>query len=209
MRHVALLGDSIFDNSSYTRGAPDVVSHLRALLPAGWNATLLALDGATTAGVTAQAARVPRDATDIVLSVGGNDALGEIDLLSTRVASTAQALTLFGTRVQAFEAHYAAAVEAVTRLGRPVTVCTIYNGQLPDPREAALARVALMLFNDAIIRTAFARALGLIDLRFVCEAAEDYANPIEPSGIGGAKIARAIAQAVGATPRHPGTVVTI
>jgi hypothetical protein len=38
----------------------------------------------------------------------------------------------------------------------------------------------------------------VIELRLVCSEPEDYANPIEPSVQGGAKIARAIARAVGA-----------
>jgi hypothetical protein len=33
-------------------------------------------------------------------------------------------------------------------------------------------------------------------LRFVCSSAADYANPIEPSSAGGAKIARAIVDLV-------------
>jgi hypothetical protein len=36
----------------------------------------------------------------------------------------------------------------------------------------------------------------MIDLRFVCSSPADYANPIEPSSIGGAKIARAIVNLV-------------
>ena len=55
--HVALLGDSIFDNAAYTSGAPDVVTHLRRLLPPGWQATLCAVDGATTTDLDAQLAR--------------------------------------------------------------------------------------------------------------------------------------------------------
>ena len=47
MPHVVLVGDSILDNGSYTRGGPDVVSQVRALLPSGWKATLVALDGST------------------------------------------------------------------------------------------------------------------------------------------------------------------
>jgi len=56
--------------------------------------------------------------------------------------------------------------------------------------------VALTVFNDAIVRTACAHGLDVIDLRAVCEQPRDYANPIEPSSIGGAKIARAIADIV-------------
>jgi hypothetical protein len=49
------------------------------------------------------------------------------------------------------------------------------------------------LFNDVITRTAFAIGAALIDLRLICDADEDYANPIEPSVQGGDKIASAIA----------------
>jgi hypothetical protein len=35
--------------------------------------------------------------------------------------------------------------------------------------------------------------ISLIDLRLICAEDGDYANPIEPSALGGAKIARAIA----------------
>src|SRR3954467_15053198 len=56
--HVALLGGSIFDNRAYTGGEPDVVTHLRDLLPHGWRTTLYAVDGATTADIPRQAAPV-------------------------------------------------------------------------------------------------------------------------------------------------------
>jgi hypothetical protein len=57
-----------------------------------------------------------------------------------------------------------------------------------------------MLFNDVILRVAFEHHASVIDLRLVCNETADYANPIEPSGQGGMKIAQAIAQAVGAGP---------
>lgn len=47
MGHVVLPGDSIFDNAAYVRG-PDMAAQLRAALPDGWRATLLAVDGAVT-----------------------------------------------------------------------------------------------------------------------------------------------------------------
>ena len=197
MPHLVLLGDSIFDNGAYTRGEPDVVTHLRALMPRGWSATLEAIDGATTGGVRAQLSRVPADASHLVVAIGGNDALQNSDLLATRVKSSAETLALFADRLEQFEADYRAAIDAVAALGRPMTVCTIYNGAL-DPPQAVLARVGLMMFNDVILRTAFDRRLDVIELRAICTEPEDYANPIEPSGRGGLKIARAIARAIGA-----------
>ena len=198
--HIALLGDSIFDNSSYTGAEPDVVTHLRALLPGGDRATLLAVDGAITRALTEQARGIPVDATHLVVSIGGNDALGCLNLLDARATSTADALRLFEVAVGRFEADYRSAVRPVLDRGLPVTICTIYNGAFEDPNEAARARVALMLFNDVILRVAFEHRASVIDLRLVCSERADYANPIEPSGQGGMKIAKAIVRATGAGP---------
>jgi GDSL-like Lipase/Acylhydrolase family len=195
MKHIVLLGDSVFDNAAYTGGEPDVVSHLRALAP-GWHATLCAVDGATTVSLSQQIPTIPQDGTDLVVSIGGNDVLGHWDLLSTPVRSTADALALFGRRVSAFEATYRRGLAPLIALQKPTVVCTIYNGNLPDPVEAALARVALTMFNDVIVRVALEQAAELIDLRLVCTEAADYANPIEPSGPGGRKIAAAIVRAI-------------
>jgi hypothetical protein len=59
-----------------------------------------------------------------------------------------------------------------------------------------MAVAALTVFNDCIVRAAFAHGLPLLDLRLICTEAGDYANPIEPSAQGGEKIARAIAEFV-------------
>jgi len=197
--HIVLVGDSIFDNGSYTRGEPDVVGHLASVIPWTWRATLLAVDGATTADVGSQVERVPRDATHVVLSVGGNDALRNSDLLEAPAQSSAEVLLMFAGRIEAFEKAYRCLVDRLVALKRDVTICTIYNGAL-DAELARPARVALMTFNDVILRVAFAHHASVIDLRGICIERSDYANPIEPSGTGGWKIASAIARAVGAVP---------
>lgn len=202
-RHVVLLGDSIFDNAAYTGREPDVVHHLRSILPSGWKASLLAVDGAVTSQLSSQVRKVPADASHLVVSVGGNDALGNSDLLALPVDSTAEALELFHERVRTFEARYRSALDEVLELGRPTTLCTIYNGNLPDPEHARHARIALTLFNDVILQAAFELGLPAIELRLVCNEPADYANPIEPSGQGGRKIAMAVARAVGALEPAP------
>ena len=85
-------------------------------------------------------------------------------------------------------------LDALLGRGLPAAVCTIYDPRFPDPVRQCLAVAGLALFNDAIARAAFARGLPLLDLRLICDAPGDYANPIEPSVQGGAKIARAIAE---------------
>jgi lysophospholipase L1-like esterase len=199
MPHVILLGDSIFDNAAYTAGGPDVVSQLRKLLPSGWSASLLAVDGHRTEDVNRQLARLPKDATHLVLSVGGNDALSHGDLLTRPARSATEVLTLLANAAVEFEERYRRLIARLLQPGLPLTVCTIYNGNFPDRDFQRIASTALSSFNDAILRVGFERRLTIIDLRLVCDEPADYANPIEPSSVGGAKIARAIAAAVGAT----------
>ena len=194
--HLVLLGDSIFDNGAYTAGEPDVITHLRRIIPAEWRATLCAVDGATTSGIRPQLKRVPASATHLAVSMGGNDALGYVDLLSKRVTSSAAALELFAAPLDRFFLDYEDAIHALTRLGKPLIVCTIYNGRL-DRTVATPARIALALFNDVIQRVANRHQLRIVELRSICSEPADYANPIEPSGPGGLKIARALAAAVG------------
>jgi hypothetical protein len=189
--HVVLLGDSVFDNAAYVAGGPDVVTQLRRLLPGGWRATLLAVDGAVISGVAGQLRSLPGDATHLVLSVGGNDALGFAYLLNEPVGSAAQALAGFADAQDWFAAGYAAMLEAVATRGLPAAACTIYDTP-PSAPDQRIIKSAAALFNDRISREVFTRGISLLDLRLVCSEDGDYANSIEPSVQGGAKIARAI-----------------
>lgn len=203
MAHVVLLGDSIFDNRAYSQPEPDVVTHLSELLDAPaadgrpWRASLLAVDGAVTADVHSQIARIPDDASHLVLSCGGNDALAHQHLLVAEVGSVHEALARLTDPLERFSSDYRSLLRELRAVHLPLTVCTIYNGNLGPP-EAVSARVAVSLFNDIIQRVARAAHARVIELRAVCTEPSDYANPIEPSGAGGRKIADAIARSVGA-----------
>jgi len=200
MMHIVLLGDSIFDNAAYTEGGPDVISQVRQLLPVGWRASLLAVDGATAENVPSQLQRIPPDASHLVLSVGGNDALMNASILHVPADSVSQAVAALAEVSRGFEKNYRRAVAVCRQLSLPLTLCTIYNGCFPDGNYQRLISTALMVFNDVILRVGIEFGLAVIDLRFVCSSAVDYANPIEPSSVGGAKIARAIVNLVSARP---------
>ena len=195
MPHIVLLGDSIFDNGAYVSGGPDVVRQLRRLLPHDWRATLCAVDGATTGDVPRQLRAVPADATHLVLSAGGNDALGHVDILDRRAQSWPEVLDGLAEMGTAFERRYRALVSEILERDLPLVLCTIYNGSFPEPALRRRTATALAVFNDAILRVAFERGLPVIDLRLVCTEPSDYANPIEPSERGGEKIARVLKRA--------------
>lgn len=193
MRHVVLLGDSIFDNARYVPDRPPVIEQVRHALGRDWRATLLAVDGHITADVARQLENLPPDATHLVVSVGGNDALRDSAVLQEPVSTVGEALDLLHEVLQGFMDSYRAMLNLVAEIGKPASVCTIYDA---IPGLGPAERTALAGFNEAILREAFRAAIPIIDLRLVCDHASDYSHvsPIEPSVLGGAKIARLIAQ---------------
>ena len=203
--HIALLGDSTLDNAPYTEGGPDVVAHLNALLHGSDRATLLAQDGAVIASVELQV-RALRELledgeeddppTHVVLSVGGNDLLGEVDVLGAPARSVGEGLLQLRERAERFGSDYRGMLDRVLSLELPTVVCTVYHGAFPDPTEARIVDTALRVFDHEILEAGVDRGVPVIDLRRVCSAPEDYWNPIEPSERGGAKIAAAIAGAL-------------
>lgn len=196
MPHVVLLGDSVFDNAAYVRRGQALIDQLRDVLPREWKATLLAVDGATTREVPAQVRSIPGDATHLVVSMGGNDALAQSEILDLPVKSTADTLRLLARAVRDFEASYRNALTACLRKNLPVILCTVYDGNFPDLDYQLRASTALAIFDDAIVRVAREKQCAVIELRHICTSPADYANPIEPSEIGGEKIANAIRRAL-------------
>jgi len=193
MNHIVLLGDSIFDNGIYVqRGEPAVIEQLRSILPVSWKATLLAVDGDYTRDVITQTGGIPKDTTHLVLSVGGNDALSYLDILTDSAQSVAEVLSRFSAIRKEFEGNYLNMLNNVLKHQLPTALCTIYYPAYPEEDLQDLAVTALTTFNDCIIRAAIGAGLPLLDLRLICNEPTDYANPIEPSSAGGAKIVKVI-----------------
>lgn len=189
MSHIVLLGDSIFDNAAYVPGEPAVIEQVRQRIFATDLATLLAVDGDITSDVAQQLSRLPEGATHLFISVGGNDALGKSHILTTGDGSVIRELS---QAHEEFGSDYRAMLDRVDRSNLPITLCTIYDS-IPGLERAAV--MALSVYNDIILREAFARGIPVVDLRLVCSAAEDYSalSPIEPSAVGGGKIADTLA----------------
>ena len=189
--HLVLLGDSIFDNAIYVPGEPAVINHLQNIIPWDWRATLLAHDGDVTTNVAGQFSRLPDSATHLVISVGGNDALGAMAVFSLPATTVHDALFSLAEIRKSFQKEYRAMLQQALSHRLPLVVCTIYDAV---PGLSETLQTALAIFNDTITREAAAFNLPVIDLRHVCTEAEDYSaiSPIEPSAQGGGKIARAI-----------------
>jgi lysophospholipase L1-like esterase len=193
--HVVLLGDSVLDNAGYLGGrGPDVVTQLRARLPAGWRATLLARGGSVSLDVPEQLRLLPTDASHLVISAGGNDAGRQEAVLGAPVRSVGEALAGIAGIRERFRRDYQAMLSPVLVRRLPLALCTIYDPRFADAARRSATIVALSAFNDIITREAFSRGLPVIDLRLVCAEDEDFAAPTGPSVRGGGKIAATIGQ---------------
>lgn len=198
MAHIVLLGDSVFDNKRYVGSEFDVTEHLRTMIPQNWQASLKAVDGNVVENVSRQMREIPDDATYLIVSIGGNDALMNADVLQMSANSAAEVLSVLANQAKSFESGYEKMLETILRRNLPAAVCTIYYPNFPNDSLQKIAVASLSIFNDAIIRQAIRSGVSVLDLRLICNEKNDYANEIEPSGKGGKKIAAKILELIAA-----------
>jgi hypothetical protein len=192
MKHIVLLGDSIFDNAAYVDGGPDVIRQLKSILPRDWQASLLAMDGSVTMDVIKQIRKIPASATHLIVSAGGNDGLSRADILQRPARSVGDAVDQLASLRAEFCQNYRRMLTALLAIKLPLALCTVYDPHFSDPLMQRLTTTALNIFNDCILREAITQGLPVLDLRLICTEAEDYANEIEPGVAGGRKIAAGI-----------------
>src|SRR5579862_3013837 len=133
LMHLVLLGDSVFDNQSYVAPGQSTTDAIRRRAPAGWRVTLLAQDGSTIDEIARQLLHLPSDATHLVVSTGGNDALTDAGILTEPAGTVAEALWRLAQIVERFEKRYLQMLRTVRKRKLPAAVCTIYNANFPDP----------------------------------------------------------------------------
>lgn len=200
--HIALLGDSSFDNARYSEPELSVAEHLMALLAGADEVTLLAVDSCFVDEVADQAGRIPSGATHLVLSVGGNDALSHSYLLQERAETVGEALSIFCEPLRRFAKTYRQLATGLSKLGLPLALCTIYEGAFPPAIERA-TRVGVSMFNDVIQRVGRSLDAHIVELREVCTDLSDFTMQIEPSGVGGRKIAHTLKDVLDEMAVHP------
>src|SRR5690348_15322819 len=150
VKHVVLLGDSVFDNAAYVGKDPPLQTQLEHLLPKGHRVTLLAKDGAVIADLGWQLNRLPGDVTHLVLSVGGNDAIRASRVLDARVNSVAAALEMLGTVAEGFGREYATMLGRVAQTALPAAICTIFFPRFPELARRRIAAANLAVLNEQI-----------------------------------------------------------
>ncbi len=202
MNKLVLLGDSTIDNKVYVEpGELSVKEHLDNLVD--YEVLQIALDGAITDDViNNQINLIPPDTTHILLSIGGNDLLQEIDFLYQDLKYTPKRLleTVIGLLSPVTE-NYETIVKQLSTNRAKLLCATVYEGNLVGSVEfdsiSNSSKAMVSLLNDSIFRICDEYKLDTLDLRNIFVSPEDYANPIEPSHEGGLKFAKKIKEWVG------------
>jgi hypothetical protein len=78
----------------------------------------------------------------------------------------------------------------------PTVVCTLVPDRFVKPVQHRVASTALAIFNDRVVRRAFAAHLPIVDLRMVCDEDADYASETLLSRAGARKAANVIRAAL-------------
>ena len=196
--HVSLLGDSIIDNKVYVgEGELSVTEHLQHKSSSYF--TMIAVDGDTTKDVLDnQLDNLKEPVSHIVLSIGGNDLLQNLHLLQDETSGMKFALEKCSELINEIQENYIKILEHLSQYDAKVLLCTVYEGDLESDLLLAkydkAGQVMLKMHNDTVYYLASKFEVDVLELRNIFTYKEDYANPIEPSHIGGEKLARAIIQ---------------
>ena len=202
----------------------DVVSHLNSMYKEDpkVNINNRAVDGHTMRDLlnTQLLEEGLNDATHIVMSIGGNDLLQNISFLQmtsklSEVMNKDARIGKWGVRelnpsrnkvfeetyfeiIKPFNSLYETIVEKLSNYRAKLLLCTVYEGDLFGSDEFKnvfySSKTMVSIFNDLVYKSSSKFKTDVLELRNIFVSSEDYANPIEPSHIGGEKLAKSIVE---------------
>ena len=200
----------------------DVTAHLKKLYSDHPNVSITnnAVDGDTMYDLKNNHLDTPdiEEASHIIVSIGGNDLLHNISFLQrtselSKIMGKDARIGKWGVKelnpsrnrvfeetyfeiIKPFKKQYETIVANLSSHRANLLLCTVYEGDLVDSDEFSdvnnSSKTMVSIFNDIVYRTANKCGAEVLELRDIFVRPEDYANPIEPSHIGGGKLAKAI-----------------
>jgi hypothetical protein len=190
IRHAVLLGDAL-QNIDLGPGEAE-----RALVPQPRNPWKLTVLRPEQVLQKRHVQAFPEDATHVAISVEGGWAIETSGLLRGRAQSIREALDTLAAAADEFEVAFAGLIAAALETGLPTVVCTLVPSRFVEPSQQRVAATALAIFNDRVMRRAFAARLAIVDLRLVCDEDADYGSETLLSRAGVRKAANVIRAAL-------------
>jgi hypothetical protein len=198
IRHLVLLGDAL---QNIDLGEGDRES---ALVPRPRNPWKLTVLEPPQVLQQRHVRAIPADASHIGVCLEGGWAIETSGLLMGGTQSIHGALDALASAADEFENIFVRLIAAATETGLPTIVCTLVPARYAEPSQQRVAATALAIFNDRILRRAFAARLSIVELRLVCDEESDYANETLLSRSGVRKVANVARSALYEISREPG-----
>ena len=124
--------------------------------------------------------------------------LQNLHLLQDETSGMQFALEKCSELISEIQENYTKILEHLKQYDAKVLLCTVYEGDLESDLLLAeydkAGQAMLKMHNDTVYYLASKFEVDVLELRNIFTNKEDYANPIEPSHIGGGKLAKAIIQ---------------
>lgn len=199
--HIILLGDSILDNANYVKF--NTISDLCvteqfqdtiAKKNLEYKVSNLAIDGYTTDDILDNKIinKIPKNATYILLSIGGNDGLMSLNELNNpKMLLPWNFINLLLQTKNKFKIKYNTILKNINKLhpNCKIICMTIYY---PIFYHSILlqiiSNIGVNIMSNVIINETSKYNIPIIDIRKVFDKWQDYANSIEPGIPGGDKI---------------------
>jgi hypothetical protein len=198
IRHLVLLGDAL---QNIDLGEGQIESALVPRPRNPWKLTVLQPPQVLRQG---HVRAIPTDASHIGICIDGGWAIETSGLLQERAQSIRDALDTLAAAADEFENAFVRLIAAATETGLPTIVCTLVPARYLEPLQQRVAATALAIFNDRILRRAFAARLSIVELRLVCDEDGDYASETLLSSAGVRKVANVARSALYEISREPG-----
>eukprot|EP00930_Biecheleria_cincta_P002428 TRINITY_DN103439_c0_g1_i1.p1 TRINITY_DN103439_c0_g1~~TRINITY_DN103439_c0_g1_i1.p1 ORF type:complete len:354 (-),score=64.37 TRINITY_DN103439_c0_g1_i1:89-1150(-) len=197
--HVVLLGDSTLDNVRHLdldAGEMSIEGQLsKRCAEKGWEFTLLARDGSTLDDVARQQIPfIPDEATHLVLSASGNNLLSLLNEMADSHWSLGSMVSSIGEGLPQVAESYRRLLQAMKSSGCHMACCTVYRPQFRHIFLRTLATLSLGVHNARIHQIAQELDISVIDMGVLFDCDEDFANPLELSTQGGAKVVENVMQ---------------
>jgi hypothetical protein len=198
IQHLVLLGDAL-QNIDLGEGTLE-----SALVPKPRNPWKLTVLQAPEVLEQGPARAIPMDATHIGIAIDGGWAIETSGLLKGSAQSISSALEALASAADEFENIFARLIAAALETRLPTIICTLVPARHFEPARQKAAAAALAIFNDRILRRAFAARLSIVELRLVCDETGDYSNATLLSRAGVRKVANVARAALYEISLEPG-----
>jgi lysophospholipase L1-like esterase len=183
---IILLGDSMLENKLYVEKGKSIAELLKKMMDQN---TILdyAVDGTTISGVYQQIKEIPADLnnanTYVFLSSGGNDIIDKAHKGSTN------------ENIDSIFADYTKMVDAVKTKMNPANIILL-NLYYPKSDDYKSYYRMITDWNKKLKEFSKNNNLQILETSNLLDKADDFTSKIEPSLVGGTKIASAISSLV-------------